>query len=171
MSTWIRILSVLSVVVIHVSLIPVFFPGVLAPVTLVVVAVAWTAILGFPAVLFPLISTVVICEGILFGSIQFSSLYYIVVAYSVSFFMKRTLLGERSGLGYFILALFAGVSTSGYVLFDWLRQGVWNESLSLSSMLTDFVLAMIVFIVLVPVLKWFESVIRTLRQDSQFSIK
>jgi len=171
MSLWMRIMSIFGIVVLHVTFVPVLFPSVSTPITLIVAAVVWTALLGFPAVLSPLISVMVICDSILFGSIQFTSLYFILVSYSVSFFMKRTLLGERSALGSFILALFAGGATVGYPLFEGLLVGVSVTSFSFTNVWLHFFLALLLFFILVPILKWFESIIRTLRQESQFSIK
>ncbi len=171
MSTWVRFVSIFSVVVLHIAIVPVFFSGVSTPIALVVVAVVWTALLGFPAVLLPLLSVVVICDSILFGSIQFASLYFVLVAYAVSFFMKRTLLGERSALGFFILAIFAGGAAGGYVFFNQLVIGITKESYPFWSMLSDSLLAFALFFLLAPLLRWFESVIRTLRQEAQFAIK
>lgn len=171
MSIWVRCLSVFSVVVLHIAIVPVFFLGVSTPITLVVVAVVWTALLGFPAVLFPLLSVVVICDSILFGAFQFASLYFVLVAYAVSFFMRRTLLGERSGLGFFILAIFAGGAAGGYVFLNQLLIGITKESYPFGDMLSDSFLAFTLFFLLAPLLRWFELVIRTLRQEAQFAIK
>jgi hypothetical protein len=114
MSIWMRILNMAGIILLHLALIPLLFPFASVPIVLVVVSVLWTALLGFPSVLPPLLTVIIICDSILFGSVQFSSLYFIGVSYSVSFFMKRTLLGEQSGLGFFVLALFAGIATVGY---------------------------------------------------------
>lgn len=171
MSIWMRIASIAGVVLLHTAFIPMLFSSVSVPVTLVVAAVIWTAFLGFPAVLFPLLTVVIICDSILFGSVQFTSLYFIGASYSVSFFMKRTLLGERSGLGFIVLAVFAGGAAIGYPVFDWLLVGSPKERLDLTGMFPSFFLTLFLFALLVPVLRWFESVIRTLRQEAQFSLK
>lgn len=166
-----RLASIASIILLHVALVPVFFSGVATPVTLVVAAVVWTALLGFPAVLFPLISVIVVSDSILFGAFQFTSLYFILVAYSVSFFMKRTLLGERSGVGFLVLALFAAGATGGYIVFHQLVVRGLGLGFSLAKIGADILLALCLFVLLVPWLRWFESVIRTLRQDTLFAIK
>lgn len=171
MSTWIRIASIASVVLLHIVLMPTLFPSISVPIALVTTSVVWTALLGFPAVLPPLLTAIIICDSILFGSVQFGSLYFVGVSYSVSFFMKRTLLGERSGLGSAVLAIFTGGAVIGYPIFAWLSTGMPTENPIPANMLSDFFLAIFFFIVLIPVLRWFESMIRTLRQDAQFSIK
>ncbi len=171
MSIWMRILNMAGIILLHLALIPLLFPSVSVPIVLVVVSVLWTALLGFPSVLPPLLTVIIICDSILFGSVQFSSLYFIGVSYSVSFFMKRTLLGEQSGLGFFVLALFAGIATVGYFFFDWILNKGAVESLTPSNIFPDFLLALLLFAVLLPVLRWFESVIRTLRQEARFSVK
>ena len=171
MSIWMRILNMIGIILLHLALIPLLFPSVSVPIVLVVVSVLWTALLGFPSVLPPLLIVVIICDSILFGSVQFSSLYFIGVSYSVSFFMKRTLLGEQSSLGFFVLALFAGIATVGYSFFDWLLNSGAAENLTLSNIFPDFLSALFLFVVLLPILRWFESVIRTLKQEAQFSLK
>ena len=171
MSIWMRIASLFGIVVLHVTFMPLLFSSVFNPITLIVVAVVWTALLGFPAVLFLLVSVIIICDSILFGSMQFTSLYFVLVSYSVSFFMKRTLLGERSVFGFFILAFFAGGATIGYPLFEELVTGASIRSFSFVSAGLHFFLALLLFFILVPILRWVESIIRTLRQEAQFSIK
>ncbi len=184
MKGMIRVFSMIGLITLHVAGITVLSSGQLAPVVLITAAIVWTTLLGFPAVLWPLLTTLIISDSLLFGGVQLPSIYLVLVAYAVSFFMKRTLVGEANGLSFLLLALSAGVAAPGYLVFAWLVDRVVPFSASSVSVVTPFlwdasfwviglnmVCGVACYLILTPVLVWCERMIRVLSQDAAFSIK
>lgn len=185
MSLWIRFFTIIVLIALHIGFVSVASFGMLAPVVLIDTAVAWTMILGFPGVLLPLCSILFITDNVLFGSVMPHSIYFIMVAYAVSFFTKRTILGDRSGFGILLLSLLSGVFAVGYSIFVWLlavgkhffthtqpESMVTYWSMTFQSVTLSFVVTCFFYGILSMVLERIERGIRILRQqDTQYSIK
>ncbi len=181
MSIWIRIGSVVCVLALHLSFISLVPLGIIVPVVPIAATVIWTFLFGFPRVLWPVCFMIVVSDSVLFGAVRFISVYFVLVAYVVSFFMKRTLVGDRDRMSSFLLSLFAGAAGGGYVFFiwllgysmsnlsDWSRVSFW--SMFVGTIGLNACLTMLSYILLFPVLQWFENTIRAFRWDGSFVVK
>lgn len=176
MSIWIHIGSIACVLALHlsfVSLVPI--GGIIVPVVPIAATVIWTFLFGFPRVLWPVCFVIVVSDSILFGAVRFTSVYFVLVAYAVSFFMKRTLVGDRDKMSSFLLSLFAGAAGGGYVFFIWLlgygMPNVSSWSMFVGTIGLNACLTMFSYMLLLPVLQWFENTTRSLRWDGSFVVK
>ena len=81
MTFWIRLGTLLILVALHLSSVPVLAFVSVPPSVLIASAIAWTVLLGFPAVLIPLFALILLTDSVLFGGVEMLSVYYIGIAY------------------------------------------------------------------------------------------
>lgn len=174
---WVRFGAILLLVALHLSSIQIFTSASLPPVVLIASAVAWTALMGFPGVLLPLIFLVIATDSILFGQIVGVSVYILMVAYATVFVMKRTLLGDRTNVSFWILMIFSGLMSAGWSLFILAIELIGGKMdtvwlvVSGKTFFLGGVMGVLVYPVIFFLLSTCEQIIRELRQDSLFSLK
>lgn len=177
MTFWIRLATLLILVALHLSSVQILTLVSVPPSVLIASAIAWTVLLGFPAVLIPLFALIVLADSVLFGGIEMLSVYYIGIAYATIFIMKRTLVGDKTGLSFFVLTLFSGVASAGFPIFVWVSdllipmEGIDMEPLSLGGLLLSGIIGCAVYPIVFALLSRSERMIREIRQDAQFSVK
>ncbi len=177
MTFWIRLGTLLILVALHLSSVPVLAFVSVPPSVLIASAIAWTVLLGFPAVLIPLFALILLTDSVLFGGVEMLSVYYIGIAYATIFIMKRTLVGDKTGLSFFMLTLFSGVASACWPVFVWVSdllipmESVNMEPLSVGSLLLGGIIGCVVYPIVFALLSRSERMIREIRQDAQFSVK
>ena len=180
MSFLIRIFVVLCVIALHLSFIQTISFGIFAPVTLIAATLVLTTFLGFLGALPYIVVMILIVDSILFGVLQYTSVFFIGIAYMASFSLKRTLLGDRSTLGVLVLSILSGIISIGYIGFLWIFE--WGStifgtisdvpywSLESQPLLYTFLLGSLLYGILWFILGRIEAVIHTMQQNAQYII-
>lgn len=176
---WIRLIAISVLTALHFSIVQVFSSMDVPPAVLIGGAIVWTVLLGFPRSLYQLFFLILVSESILFGKIEFFSVYFVLVAYTTSFIMKRTLVGDRTGLSFLILACFSMLANIGFVFFEEILY-VLGHGGALSSVFQIFFLkttyraglvGFFVYPVVFFILNSCEKMIRNIRQATQFTVR
>ncbi len=179
MTFWIRLLTLVILIALHLSSVQIITAHTFPPVVLIASTIALTVILGFPQSLLPILFLIVATESITSGRIPFSATYFILAAYTTSFVMKRTLIGDRTGLSFFMLAAFAGGVSMGFPIFQELLWwfGLQESFLSLwywfswGTLATTWLSGFCAYLFIFWALNACEKVIQDIRQDAQFSLR
>lgn len=177
MTLWIRLGTLVLLVALHFSSMQILTSASVPPSVLIASAIAWTVLLGFPGVLIPLFILILMADSVLFGGVDVISAYYIGIAYATIFIMKRTLVGDKTSLSFFMLTLFSGVASALWPVFVWvldLLAPIWDinvEPLSFGGLLLGGIIGCAVYPIVFFILSRSEQIIREIRQDAQFSSK
>lgn len=177
MTLWIRVGTLLILAALQLSSMQILASASVPPSVLIASAIAWTVLLGFPAVLIPLFALILVTDGVLFGGVEPLSAYYIGIAYTTIFIMKRTLVGDRTSLSFLMLTLFSGAASACWPVFVWVSdllipmESVNMEPMSVGSLLLGGIIGCTVYPIVFALLSRSERMIREIRQDAQFSVK
>ena len=112
-SKLIRLGIIFLAILIQISFLPVLFSTNEVPNIILLLIISWTVIMGFDNILIWVIITGIMADLIFFRSVGTSVIFFVVIAYSISFVSRRFLI-ENKNSGFLIIALFIIFSTILY---------------------------------------------------------
>jgi rod shape-determining protein MreD len=112
-SKLIRLGIIFLAILIQISFLPVLFSANEVPNIILLLVISWAVIMGFDNILIWAIIIGVAADLIFFRAVGTSVIFFIVIAYSISFVSRRFLV-ENKNLGFLIIAFFIVFSTIFY---------------------------------------------------------
>lgn len=158
---FLRLFFILALMFFQFSFFDILFSQISAPLVLIASVVSFVLVSGFPSALFMTVPLTVFFDIVSSGMPGPLTLYAVPLVYATSFLSRRLLVAHIS-MGMILYALYAGVSSFGYDLFNFIFfQSGWP---SLSEIFVLSVLILPVFTGVYQIIKRFEKYIGSISQ-------
>lgn len=165
---FLRLFFIFALMFFQFSFFDILFSQVSVPVVLIASVVAWVLVSGFPLALFMTVPLSVFFDIVSSGMPGTLTLYAVPLAYTTSFLSRRLLVAHTS-MGMILYAFYAGMSSFGYYLFNFIFfQSGWP---SLSEIFISFVLIFPIFAGAYQIIKHFEKYIGSISQRDFLKVK
>jgi rod shape-determining protein MreD len=125
----IRLGIIFLAVLIQISFFPALFSAAHAPNLILLLVISWAIIVGFNDILIWIIITGIISDLVFFKSVGTSVIFFVIVAYGISFLSRRFLVENRNW-GFLMMSFFVFAATIFYGLFNVFINSQFIESLN-----------------------------------------